>query len=387
MSTDPTTTDRIEAAAQVLHERRHPLGYGQVCSRCRADAEALAALAIDHVAPAGDAPPAADEQDRRDLAAVAEALGAPADVWSTPRLLAWIASRPVPAGGSAPAHPAEQCGVIIQLQGLGDFPCVIPHDGTPGAHDGDCITQPEQDGTWPATARPMIVTLCGSMRFLPLMLQVAADETAAGRIVIAPFSVVAPEDQGSEFKVMLDELHRRKIDMADAVIVVSDETGYYGDSTAGEVGYAYTLGVPVEFREMSCPAPDPGTTTEVTALLRSLSDVAKDLRYGFWQDLAHAANWCERDPELSEAFARLLPCTVPTTAPEATGPARAPRQPGDVVVEGSPEETTATAVARIEREAVWLVLVRHEHGTPDELDQALKHLRVVWGNPPAGGAS
>lgn len=48
-----------------------------------------------------------DDQDRRDLAAVAEALGAPAEVWSTPRLLAWIASRPVPAGGPAPADEPD----------------------------------------------------------------------------------------------------------------------------------------------------------------------------------------------------------------------------------------------------------------------------------------
>jgi hypothetical protein len=33
--------ERVEAAAQVLHERRHPLGYGQVCGRCRADARAV----------------------------------------------------------------------------------------------------------------------------------------------------------------------------------------------------------------------------------------------------------------------------------------------------------------------------------------------------------
>lgn len=65
----------------------------------------------------------------------------------------------------------------------------------------------------------------------------------------------------------------------------------------------------------------------------------------------------------------------------------AERKPGDPVFEDSPEETLRTAVARIEREAVWLVLVMHEHGSPAELDSALRRLRVIWGDPPQDGAS
>jgi hypothetical protein len=99
---------------------------------------------------------------------------------------------------------------------------------------------------------PEVVTLCGSMRFLPLMLRVAAEETAKGAIVLAPFAVVAAEDQGSEFKAMLDELHRRKLDLADRVVVVTDETGYYGTSTAREIDYAAgVLGRPVEIRAVA----------------------------------------------------------------------------------------------------------------------------------------
>lgn len=43
-----------------------------------------------------------------------------------------------------------------------------------------------------------IVTICGSMRFFEQMLQVAADETVKGNIVLAPFSVIATADQGSD---------------------------------------------------------------------------------------------------------------------------------------------------------------------------------------------
>lgn len=90
--------------------------------------------------------------------------------------------------------------------------------------------------------RAKIVTLCGSMRFFDKMLTVAAEETAKGHIVIAPFSVVAKEDQGSDFKKMLDKLHFRKIDMADEIIVVTDENGYIGESTRREMVYAIQTG-------------------------------------------------------------------------------------------------------------------------------------------------
>lgn len=103
--------------------------------------------------------------------------------------------------------------------------------------------------------RPPTVTLCGSMRFFPLMLEVAAAETAAGNIVLAPFSVVPTDEQGSAFKARLDELHRRKIDLADHVIVVTDQSGYYGDSTAGEIEYARERGVPVTFVVVDTPQP------------------------------------------------------------------------------------------------------------------------------------
>src|ERR1700749_1591169 len=57
-----------------------------------------------------------------------------------------------------------------------------------------------------------------------------------------PFAVVAQADQGTEFKAMLDTLHRRKIDRSDRIIVVSDESGYYGESTRGEIDYASEKG-------------------------------------------------------------------------------------------------------------------------------------------------
>jgi len=53
--------------------------------------------------------------------------------------------------------------------------------------------------------------------------------------------------------VRLDELHRRKIDLSDRVIVVSDPTGYIGESTRAEIAYAEGLGMPVRYRRLALP--------------------------------------------------------------------------------------------------------------------------------------
>lgn len=93
----------------------------------------------------------------------------------------------------------------------------------------------------------MIITICGSMRFFEQMLTTAAKLTAQGHIVLAPFSVVAPEDQGGEFKAMLDQLHRDKIDLSAEIVVVSDCSGYIGDSTRSEIAYAKRTGKEVRW--------------------------------------------------------------------------------------------------------------------------------------------
>lgn len=105
----------------------------------------------------------------------------------------------------------------------------------------------------------MIITICGSMRFFDQMLQVAADETAKGNIVLAPFSVVAPEGQDGEFKAMLDRLHFAKIDMSEQIVVVTNQHGYIGDSTRREMGCALSNGKGMDVREFHLPEPTPYT--------------------------------------------------------------------------------------------------------------------------------
>lgn len=95
--------------------------------------------------------------------------------------------------------------------------------------------------------RPPVVTLCGSMRFFDLMLATAAELTGRGEIVLAPFVVVDAGDQDSTVKAGLDELHRRKIDLADRIVVVTDHTRYHGESTRAEIAYATEHGKPVDW--------------------------------------------------------------------------------------------------------------------------------------------
>ena len=88
-----------------------------------------------------------------------------------------------------------------------------------------------------------VVTICGSMRFYDRMLKVAEYYTAGGSVVLMPFVTIAADKQGdSDAKAMLDRMHKQKIDMADAVIVVTDrETQYVGDSTKAEIAYSASL--------------------------------------------------------------------------------------------------------------------------------------------------
>lgn len=96
---------------------------------------------------------------------------------------------------------------------------------------------------------PPVVCLCGSTRFAEAYLKAQREETLAGRIVLSVglFGHREALDMGGPVKAVLDELHLRKIDLADEVLVVSDETGYFGESTRREIAYAERQGKPVRY--------------------------------------------------------------------------------------------------------------------------------------------
>lgn len=94
--------------------------------------------------------------------------------------------------------------------------------------------------------RPEVVCLCGSMRFADQMRLHARGMTREGFIVLAPEELGSDDVLTEELKAELDELHRRKIDSADRVVVVNPG-GYIGDSTASEIAHARALGKPISF--------------------------------------------------------------------------------------------------------------------------------------------
>ena len=163
-------------------------------------------------------------------------------------------------------RPCGQCGHTTRAhwsETTGSFACTRPGcdctswwsmDTAPldGDEDGDGEGElPPWLPTRPGWVGPPVVTLCGSMRFWPLMVQVAATQTAAGVVVLAPFVTVAADELAGgehavrELKVGLDALHRAKIAMSSSVTVVTDQTGYWGASTRSEIDYALSLGLPV----------------------------------------------------------------------------------------------------------------------------------------------
>jgi hypothetical protein len=104
-------------------------------------------------------------------------------------------------------------------------------------------------------AMPTVVCLCGSGRFLDAFNAVEFTETLAGKIVltigcnthdVARCASLAPA------KPMLDELHLRKIDLADEVLILN-VGGYIGESTSRELAYARQAGKTIRFLESATP--------------------------------------------------------------------------------------------------------------------------------------
>ena len=101
---------------------------------------------------------------------------------------------------------------------------------------------------------PKIVCLCGSTRFYQQFQQANYEETMAGKIVLSVGFYPKRGDHNelvgctSEQKTALDELHKRKIDLADEVLVLN-VGGYIGESTRSEVEYAEKLRMPIRYLE------------------------------------------------------------------------------------------------------------------------------------------
>jgi hypothetical protein len=112
---------------------------------------------------------------------------------------------------------------------------------------------------------PKVVCMSGSSRFVDKMAILAWEMEKRGMIVLGLhllphwYKGVHADHQAEAEGVReaMDELHLRKIDLADEVFVYNEE-GYIGDSTRKEITYAETHEKPVRYLE-SVDDPSPKT--------------------------------------------------------------------------------------------------------------------------------
>ena len=103
-----------------------------------------------------------------------------------------------------------------------------------------------------------VITICGSTRFKDEFMEAQKRLTLEGNIVISvglfghagDAEVWENMDEGTltKTKEMLDDMHKRKIDMADEIFVIN-VGGYIGSSTKSEIEYAKATGKQVLFLE------------------------------------------------------------------------------------------------------------------------------------------
>ena len=103
-----------------------------------------------------------------------------------------------------------------------------------------------------------IITLCGSTRFKEAFMEAQKRLTLEGNIIISvglfghsgDNEVWENMDEGTltKTKEMLDDMHKRKIDMADEIFVIN-VGGYIGESTRSEIEYAKQTGKAVRYLE------------------------------------------------------------------------------------------------------------------------------------------
>ena len=94
-----------------------------------------------------------------------------------------------------------------------------------------------------------VITLCGSTKFKEEYLRAQKELTLQGNIVISVglFGHSGDAEVWTEgTKEMLDDMHKRKIDMADEIFVIN-VGGYIGSSTRSEIEYATREGKAIRY--------------------------------------------------------------------------------------------------------------------------------------------
>ena len=94
-----------------------------------------------------------------------------------------------------------------------------------------------------------VITICGSMRYSKEMMKISEElELKQGYAVIqCVYNVDGLKYEGIDASI-LDKIHRKKIDISNAIYVVNVD-GYIGSSTKNEIEYATETGKEVMYHE------------------------------------------------------------------------------------------------------------------------------------------
>ena len=104
---------------------------------------------------------------------------------------------------------------------------------------------------------PKVICICGSTRFADLHAIKRWEFERDGSCICLMINYLpygyfetGNDHFGEMFgnKNILDDLHKRKIDMSDEVFVINKD-GYIGESTKGEIEYAIKNNIPVRYME------------------------------------------------------------------------------------------------------------------------------------------
>lgn len=119
----------------------------------------------------------------------------------------------------------------------------------------EALEEIEQEVETFLSRTPQIICLCGSTRFMEEYQRYNEALTLDGKIVLTVgcFRRTYPDGKRTSeeeiIKQNLDELHKRKIDLADEIFVLN-VNGYIGESTRSEIEYAEANGKKVSYLEM-----------------------------------------------------------------------------------------------------------------------------------------
>lgn len=87
-----------------------------------------------------------------------------------------------------------------------------------------------------------VITVCGSYKFKKEMMEMTEKMTLKGNCMLTPIELTKPNKEAytKEEAVMIDKMHKEKIKLSDAILVVN-VNNYIGNSTNSEIEYAKSL--------------------------------------------------------------------------------------------------------------------------------------------------